>query len=46
MQQNLHVLRFREVNGVFGKNQSFVLYIFRIWNVGLENKLVKVLVEV
>ena len=46
MQQNLHVLRFREVNVVFGKKQSFATSIFRIWNVGLENKLDKVLIEV
>jgi len=48
MQQNLHVLRFREVNVVFGKKQTFVTgtSIFRIWNVGLENKLDKVLIEV
>jgi len=46
MQQNLHVLRFREVNVVFGKKQSFVTSIFRIWNVGLENMFDKVLIEV
>jgi len=28
------------------KKQSFVTHIFRIWNVGLENELGKVLIEV
>jgi len=46
MQQNLHVLRFREENGVFGKKSKFCFIYFPHLECRLKNKLFKVLIKV